>query len=33
MAMEILGGNLPKGRPVVVFAGGKTQVFAIGAAA
>lgn len=30
MAMEILGGNLPAGRPVAVFAGGKTHVFAIG---
>jgi len=24
MAMEILGGNLPAGRPAAVFAGGKT---------
>lgn len=31
MAMETLGGNLPTGRPVVVFAAGTTHVFAIGA--
>src|SRR5262245_30643753 len=31
MAMESLGGNMPAGRPVAVFAGGKTHVFAIGA--
>jgi hypothetical protein len=31
MAMEILGGNLPAGRPAAVFAGGRTHVFAIGA--
>lgn len=30
MAMEVLGGNLPAGRPVAVFAGGRTHVFAIG---